>query len=241
MIKFIMPISSTRNFRCISLLFLVMLFIPFTGNAQQAVPDPDPHRFVEEIETFSTWDAKNSFPLDAILFVGSSSIRFWHTHQAFPEYRVINRGFGGSHISDINHFYEEVISKYDPSAIVFYAGDNDVAADKPVNQVLEDYYQLLDRVRKDYPNIQWVYVPIKPSSSRWSYWQKMHTVNERIQEHHRKYPLLHYIDLATPLLTAEGKPDDSFFLEDQLHLNEKGYEVWNRIMGKKLEEMKIKQ
>ncbi len=233
-----MPIFSTRNFRCLLLFFLVMLFIPFSGNAQQAVPDPDPHRFDAEIEAFSTWDAKNSYPSDAILFVGSSSIRFWHTRQAFPEYRVINRGFGGSHISDISYFYEEVILKYKPSAIVFYAGDNDVAADKPVEQVLEDYFQLLERVRIDYPGIQWIYVPIKPSSSRWSYWQKMNTVNEKIRDHHRKDSQLHYADLATPLLTAEGKPDDRFFLEDRLHLNKKGYEVWNRLMDEKLEEVK---
>lgn len=240
MVNFSIPIFSTKKYSTVLLFCVGMFFISFVANAQQTVPDPDPHRFDAEIETFSIWDAKNSYPSDAILFVGSSSIRFWHTRQAFPEYAVINRGFGGSHISDIDFFYEEVISKYDPAAIVFYAGDNDVAAEKPVEQVLEDYYRLLERVRKDYPDLQWIYVPIKPSSSRWSYWQKMSMVNEKILEHHRKDPLLHYADLATPLLTTEGKPDDRFFLEDRLHLNEKGYEVWNRIMGEKLEEIKIK-
>lgn len=218
--------------------YILALLLAFTFSelfAQETVSDPDPHRFDTEIETFSTWDAKNSFPSEAILFVGSSSIRFWHTHHAFPEYKIINRGFGGSHISDIEYFYEEVISKYNPSAIVFYAGDNDIAADKPVKQVLEDYFQLLDRVLEDYPDIQWIYVPIKPSSSRWSYWQKMNLVNDNIRGHHKKISHLHYAELAAPLLTANGKPDDSLFLEDLLHLNDKGYEVWNSIMAEKLE------
>lgn len=205
--------------------------------AQERIPDPNPHRFDAEIQVFTDWDSKNSFPENAILFVGSSSIRFWKTHEAFPEYKVINRGFGGSHISDVDYFYEEVISGYDPSVIVFYAGDNDIADDKPVGQVIEGYRQLTNRVLQDYPEIQWVYVPIKPSSSRWDYWSKMQAVNEWVEKHHQQHEQLHYVDLATPLLNDEEKPDDSLFRDDLLHLNNKGYEIWNRIMAEKLKEI----
>ena len=86
------------------------------------------------IDQFIEWDKKNSFLKKGILFVGSSSIRFWHTSNYFPELPIINRGFGGSHISDINYFINETVLKYKPHIIVFYAGDNDIAANKTPNK-----------------------------------------------------------------------------------------------------------
>ena len=64
-------------------------------------PDPDPERFAKDIKTFAVWDSKNTFPENAILFVGSSSVRYWSTATAFPDRPIINRGFGGSEISDV--------------------------------------------------------------------------------------------------------------------------------------------
>ncbi|HKK45627.1 MAG TPA: hypothetical protein VJ964_08900, partial [Balneolaceae bacterium] len=108
-------------------LFVFLFVIQGISKAQAPVKDPDPQRFQQEIDNFKLWDAKNSYPNQAILFVGSSSIRFWKSHDAFPNYPVINRGFGGAHISDVQHYYRQVIGKYHPSIIVFYCGDNDIA------------------------------------------------------------------------------------------------------------------
>jgi lysophospholipase L1-like esterase len=216
------------------LLIVALLFVQSLCWAQTAENDPDPARFDGEIAQFQQWDAKNSYPEQAILFVGSSSIRMWETHEAFPEYPIINRGFGGSHISDVQHFYDQVIKKYNPSVILFYAGDNDVAADKPVEQVMADYKEITDRVLDDFPDVKFVYVPIKPSSSRWQYWSAMDAANQKIKAYNKMHSQLYYIDLATPLLGSDGTPDDSFFIDDQLHLNKSGYAVWNQIVAPKL-------
>jgi len=217
----------TKRLSCV-LLVLLMTHCFSTAAAQHPpVDDPDPLRFKEQIEQFKTWDKKNSFPSNAILFVGSSSIRLWETASAFPDLPVINRGFGGSQISDVQHYYDTVIAPYDPALIVFYEGDNDIHYDKPVDQVFGDYKQLVTRILDDQPDVDFLYIPIKPSNSRQDYWAKMNEVNQLIKEYNSKHSQLHYVDLATPLLKDDGKPDDGFFLDDQLHLNEKGYEVWN--------------
>lgn len=220
-------------------LLLLLFFVSyFTAVAQpKTVEDPDPLRFEGEIEQFKTWDQKNSFPSDAILFTGSSSIRMWKTAEAFPEFPIINRGFGGSHTSDVQYFYEEVIGKYNPSVILFYEGDNDIASDKPVEQVFGDYKQLVNRILNDHPEVTFVYIPIKPSSSRWNYWPKMKEFNQLVEQFNEDNSQLHYIDLATPMLGTEGKPDDSLFLDDQLHLNEKGYARWNEVLLPVLKEL----
>lgn len=220
-------------------LFLLLFFVScLTAAAQHdTVDDPDPLRFEEQIEQFETWDMKNSFPSDAVLFVGSSSIRLWETSAAFPDMPVINRGFGGSHTSDVQYYYDTVIDKYDPALIVFYEGDNDIASDKPVEQVFDDYKQLVKQILSDHPDVDFLYIPIKPSSSRWDYWPKMNEVNQLIADYNSRDEQLHYVDLATPLLKADGKPDDSLFLDDQLHLNKKGYEKWNEVMHPVLNKM----
>lgn len=211
------------------ILFSITLFTSLFVKSvhAQAVNDPDPLRFEEEIDRFEEWDSKNSFPDDAVLFVGSSSIRFWKTADAFPGFPVINRGFGGSHFSDLLYYYDELVLPYDPSVVVVYEGDNDVASGKTNDQIFEDYTQFVNRLANDFPAAKLVFVSIKPSSSRWEMWPQMKEANDRIRAHIDRHKNLYYADLATPLLKSDETPDDSLFLDDLLHLNEDGYEKWN--------------
>lgn len=214
------------------ILSIVLILSSITALAQTEVPDP--LRFEGEITAFRQWDLKNSFPEDAVLFVGSSSIRLWQTAAAFPSLTVINRGFGGAVISDVQYYYEETIAKYDPSLIVFYTGDNDIAIGMPPGEVFDDYREIVERILTDHPGVKFVYVPIKPSSSRWELWEKMQEVNRAVREYNAQNDQLYYFDLATPLLGSDGRPDDSLFLDDRLHLNQEGYAIWNRILGPEL-------
>jgi lysophospholipase L1-like esterase len=220
-----------------SCLLILLLSIANLSFAQTEVKNPDPQRFKNEINNFAAWDSKNSFPRHAILFAGSSSIRFWESHDSFPNFPVINRGFGGAHISDMLYYYDQVIGKYDPSVIVFYCGDNDIADGKPVEQVFGDYTNLTARILHDFPKVKFIYIPIKPSSSRWNYWGKMQAVNDQIKDYNQQNEHLFYIDTATPLLGTDGKPNDSLFRPDHLHLNPTGYAVWNHILQPELKSL----
>lgn len=228
-----------KSFSNIRILFFIALIIGFFNNSgfTQEVQDPDPLRFEEEINRFEEWDSKNSFPEDAILFVGSSSIRMWKTADAFPGVPVINRGFGGSHFSDLLYYYDSLVLPYDPSVVVLYEGDNDVASGKTNDQVYEDYLEFMDRLTSDFPDAKFVFVPIKPSSSRWEMWPQMKEANQRIKDYINQNDQFYYADLAAPLLKPDGTPDDSLFLDDQLHLNEKGYAKWNSAIRPVLEQL----
>jgi lysophospholipase L1-like esterase len=194
------------------------------------VPDPDPGRFTASIETFMTWDSKNSFPSEAILFVGSSSVKFWPTAVAFRDKPVINRGFGGAELSDVVHFYESVIKKYAPRKIFLYAGDNDIENGKTADQVFEDYKELVGLLRADLPDSELVFISIKPSRKRWEKWPMMVEANQLVRGYAASREKLAYADLATPLLDNEGALKD-VFLEDDLHLNEEGYRLWGEALA----------
>lgn len=215
----------------------MLIHITISTSAFSQTEAPDPIRFKKMIDNFEQWDLKNSYPEDAVLFVGSSSIRLWETADAFPDFPVINRGFGGSVIPDVLHFYEQTIDKYDPNIVVFYTGDNDIATGMSTEAVFSNYKKIVGRILNDHPDVLFIYIPIKPSSSRWDLWTKMKEVNQQVQKYNRQSDQLFYVDLATPLLAEDGKPDDSFFLDDRLHLNKKGYAVWNSILKPELKRL----
>ncbi len=215
-------------------LALVALLILPLAAAQNADPprpyDDDPARFASELAAIAHWDAKNSHPENAVLFVGSSSIRMWETATAFPEMTVINRGFGGAQISDVIHYYDQVVKPFDPRMIVFYCGDNDVAARKSAERVLDDYQDFVSRVGADFGEIPIVYLPIKPSLMRWALWPEMNRANQLIARYCDSRKQLYHVATDSVLLTDIGLPDSAVFVEDGLHLNEEGYRRWREVV-----------
>ncbi len=197
-------------------------------------PDPDPARFKDEIDRFEAWDRQNSPPREPVLFVGSSSIRMWPTAESFPELAVINRGFGGSHASDVNHFAERIVLKYAPRVIVFYAGDNDIADGKSPERVAGDFERFVATVHAKLPNTEIIYLPIKPSLLRWQLWPQMQATNALVKQFIDGQARLAYVDTATPMLGADGKPRRELFLADGLHMNAQGYQIWSDLLRDQL-------
>ena len=213
------------------LLLLLFLFSTFCCLSTAAeIEDPNPLRLQKEIKRFSWQDAKNSYPAQAVLFVGSSSIYTWKTAQDFPTLPVINRGFGGSQISDLNYYYDVVVKKYKPARIIFYCGDNDVAAGKDTTQILADFRTFTSRLKKDLPHTSLLFLAIKPSPLRWQLWDKMSQTNRAITDYCKGSGLCTFLDTATPLLNSRGLPDQGLFVEDELHLNADGYTIWNDLL-----------
>lgn len=195
-----------------------------------APAESKPPRFEDDIQKFETWDRQNSPPRDAVLFAGSSSIRLWPTAESFPDMPVINRGFGGSTVADVNQYAERIVLKYEPRLIVFYAGDNDVASGKSPQQVFDDTRAFVDLVHARLPNTRIIYLPIKPSLARWAKWSQMQEANNLVKRLTESDPNLEYIDTATPMLGSDGQPRTELFREDGLHLNDAGYREWNDLL-----------
>jgi lysophospholipase L1-like esterase len=224
--------------RRIVVAMLAMAATMAASRVSAQTPVPAPARFASEIDAFKAWDAKNATPAHAVLFVGSSTIRLWPTADRFPGLPVINRGFGGSEIADVNHYIRETTLKYAADVIVFYAGDNDINSKKTPAQVLADFQTFAKRVLAAKADTEILFISIKPSTLRWALWAAMRDANAAIEQYCETTPHLHYVDIVPPMFGADGKPRADLLAQDGLHLSPAGYDIWTTIVRKAIEQVR---
>lgn len=195
------------------------------------------NRWDGEIAAFEAQDRTNPPPQNAILFIGSSSIRLWKTlAQDFPGHKVINRGFGGSQIADSVHFADRVVIPYRPKMIVFYAGGNDINAEKSPEQVAADFKSFVAKVRTKLPDTRIAYMSIAPNPARWAQVERVRETNRLIEEFTKASPKLTFINVFPHMLGENGEPKPDLFVEDRLHMNERGYALWSKLVAQAIKE-----
>lgn len=190
--------------------------------------------FADEIQAFKTQDKLNPPPASAILFVGSSSIQKWtDVSSYFPGYTIINRGFGGSTFPDVIRYANDIIIAYHPKQVVIYCGDNDLASSDAVtaDTVFERFRVLFELIRTNLPGENIVYVSIKPSPSRARLKEKMEKANLLIQTYLSINSHASFVDVYHKMLTPDGSIMTDIFLEDNLHMNAKGYAIWQKAIA----------
>jgi lysophospholipase L1-like esterase len=210
---------------------LLLLVLLQTGLARAEQP------FAKEIAAFTAADQTNPPPQHAVLFIGSSSIRRWTTlARDFPNHQVINRGFGGSQISDSVYYFDTIVAPYHPRVIVLYAGSNDINAGKTPEQVLEDFKAFARAVHRTLPETRLFFISIGTSPSRWRQVEKVREANRLIRACIAHDDKLGFIDVFPAMLGTDGKPKPDIFVSDRLHLNAKGYAIWKSLIAPHLEE-----
>lgn len=211
---------------------LLLLSVSLQQAWHQAAAQKPP--FFDEIQAFKRQDSVSMLPKNAILFVGSSSFRMWtNLQEDFRMHPILNRAFGGSSFPDLIRYADQVIYPYHPSQVVIYCGDNDLAASDTVSaQVVFDRFQtLFHMIRKELPNTSIAFVSIKPSPSRAHLLPKVIAANEMIKTFLKNQPKAAYIDVFSAMVDQQGNPKPELFIDDRLHMNQKGYAIWTEVIG----------
>lgn len=195
-----------------------------------------PASWEADIARFEQADARNSVAPGAVLFVGSSSIRLWTTLAAdFPGLAVINRGFGGSELADSVHFADRIVLPYRPRVVVLYAGDNDITAGKPPARVLADFQAFRTRLHAVLPQTQILFMAIKECPGRAGKRGLVREANMLIAADCATQEHCTFVDVAAPLLSAEGGFLPEMFESDGIHLTAAGYAAWVKVLRPQLE------
>ncbi len=207
-----------RNFFIITILFISF----FNGIGQS---------FIDDINRFKEEDRLKLPPQNATLFIGSSSFTMWYNvKEQFPEFTIINRGFGGSTLEDLIRYVEYIVYPYNPKQIVVYCGENDFASSDTISVelVTQRFVHLYKLIVEKYPEVNISYVSMKPSPSRWHLSGKFIAGNKGIQQFLEVKPNTSFINVWDEMLNISGLPDSTIFLDDMLHMNSEGYRIWQK-------------
>ena len=206
--------------------FLLVLAI-FFSSGSWAQPAP----FYEDIQDFKKRDSLKFPPKNAILFVGSSSFTKWVDVAAyFPAKTIINRGFGGSSLTDVIRYADDIIFPYQPKQVVIYCGENDLATADTVSvqTVVHRFKILFAAIRKKMPQATITFVSLKPSPSRLHLMSKMQAVNKEVKSFLATKKSTSYVNVYDKMLLPNGRPLPQIFVADSLHMNAKGYAIWQK-------------
>ncbi|MBT3531597.1 MAG: hypothetical protein HOF74_07640 [Gammaproteobacteria bacterium] len=195
-----------------------------------AAQNLDPTRYEDTIRAFEEQDKSAMPPQGAILLTGSSSIARWNDQaaEALAPLSVIPRGFGGSVMGDVLHYLDRVALAYKPRAILIYEGDNDTSYELPEETIVGQFENIVERIHDSLPEARIYVLSVKPSVSRLDVWPAAQQVSARFKGIAESDPLVHYVDVATPFLKADGTVMTDIFVDDDLHLNDKGNDIWGR-------------
>jgi lysophospholipase L1-like esterase len=215
----------------------VTLLVSATAPAQTPA-SVQTDKWAKEMAAFAEQDRKDP-AVGGIVFVGSSSIRLWDLKKSFPDLTALNRGFGGSEIPDSVDHADLLIIRHKPRIVIFYAGDNDIAAGHTPQQVFNDYKAFVAKVHAALSATRIAFIAIKPSIQRWALVDKVRAANALVREHAAADDRLGFVDVDGPMLGWDEKPRKDLFVADGLHMTPKGYELWTTLVRPFIEGVQV--
>ncbi len=214
---------------------LLVFGLCFVANFAIAQDAKQPNPFQPEIDAFAKADKINMPDEGKILFAGSSSFRLWKdVNDYFPGMPILNRGFGGATLLDLIQYSKETIIQYKPKQIFIYCGENDIADNDTVKpkDVFNRFKKLYSILRTQLPaSTPIVFLSLKPSIARWSMHEKMAASNELIKSFVKTQKNIQFLDVYSAMLGADGQPFNDIFIADKLHMNTKGYAIWQKLIS----------
>ncbi|MBD8487650.1 G-D-S-L family lipolytic protein [Echinicola sp. CAU 1574] len=211
--------------------FLLLFTFFFIGSLNGLFAQEGPERFKNEVDQIIATTPIPNGNATVYLFTGSSSIRLWkNIPEYFPNKTIVNTGFGGSQTHELMHFADELIFRYKPNKIFIYEGDNDLASGKKPSTILKTMKKLITKIQSKLPDAEIVLISPKPSLSRWTLKEDYNTLNRLMEVYCEKTANVSFANVWDIALNESGEPIKEIFIEDGLHMNKKGYDLWAEVL-----------
>lgn len=166
-----------------------------------------------------------------LVFLGDSLTDQNDWSASYPNQEIVNLGKGGDTVRGVLARVDDLIP-WQPAKIFLLIGINDIRYGTEPKDMLEDYEQLLKKLRAVLPNSELYLQSILPVTENFKHKQPSENqiiinINQSIKQLADQYDI-QYLDLHD-FFTSHGqlKPD---YTVDGLHLNRQGYALWERII-----------
>jgi hypothetical protein len=221
-----------------SLIILAVTLLVACSPVKKYEKLPEVLAWESDIRQFDSLNHVNTYPENAILVAGSSSIRLWSTlDQDLSPYPVIQRGYGGAKLSDFAVYAGRIFSPHKCRALVMFIA-NDITGsenDKTPEEVGKLAAYVMKTFQKTNPGKPVFWIAVTPTAARWKVWDKIKEANEKIREACEKNGSAFFIRTDFAFLDDSGNPRTELFIEDKLHLNSQGYAIWTGLVKKELD------
>ncbi len=194
-------------------------------------------RFEGDMKFFDSLNLVEHHSDSALLFLGSSFMRYWTSIRKDIDYPdVIHRGFGGCNMRDVAYYVDRVVYPHHPKAIFMYVGNDIVDADKDKSpeQVFELFKFTIEVIRRKFPTTPITWLQVLPSEKRWGAWDKIQKQNQLIEDYCKANPYLYMIRCSDKFIGDDGLTIKKYYKEDKLHPNDLGYKVWGNAINQEV-------
>lgn len=195
-------------------------------------------RWSDEIRQLKELDDAQRPAENAVMLLGSSSVRLWTDADRLLAPRpVIRRGYGGARYSDLVVFAEELITPHAFNDLVIFVG-NDVSGDdqdKTPAEVEPLVRRIIAIAREHQPAATIHLVEVTPTPVRFFIWPKIRQLNAMLREVALTEPHVRFVATAEHYLDRDNQPREELFRDDRLHQNEAGYAIWASILNRAIQ------
>ncbi len=237
-------LASRRHILSFVFLFSTTAFFGFAQEKkapEPTTPEAIKARWEKDIAALEELDKSEIAGEKSVLFLGSSSIRRWESMAKDMEpWPVVRRGYGGAKFSDLVFFTERLMAAHSPRAVVVYVG-NDITGnektDKSPEEVVKLFSQVVGDIHHKKPDAEVFVIGITPAPKRFAAWPTIQKANDLLKKYCSQNKRLHFIETAAAYLTSDGQPRPELYVDDKLHQNAAGYQLWSGIIRQELEKV----
>ena len=223
-----------NKYLLILLVFFIFACSPYKKYAHTAAS------WENEISSLEVKDDIESYSDQAVLFIGSSSIRLWDSiNEDLAPYECIRRGYGGAHYTDLIHFTKRLVYPHNFRALCIFVANDITGGEKDltVPEVMKLAKEVVKTVRAKYPNVPIFEIAVTPTESRWKVWPTIQKLNAEMKAYCESNPNMYFIDPSEAYLGSNGLPRPELFRNDKLHQTEAGYDIWGAAIKKELDKV----
>lgn len=190
-------------------------------------------RFQKDIDRYIYENRQQQGESYDALFLGSSSINLWpNLPQDMAPLKVLKRSYGGATIRDILYNYNVVARGYNIRCIVLYVENDFFSCKEGISEyeTFDLFRVFARRVQTDYPNTPLFIISFKPSFAKASQLGQQKVINHLLETYAQNIPGIQFIDITKVMYDETGNLRKDIFLADNLHMNQKGYDLWTSII-----------